>query len=98
MKTNIVYLAKAASSKDQSLVLNPKWVSGFTDGEGNFSITYIRNNFSAAFKVTHKSTSLIVLVGLKNFFNCLQQVFFFFFFFYTTKKSDGIVDKKNVWG
>lgn len=50
-------------NKNNSLALSPKWVSGFTDGEGNFSITYSRNKFSATFKVTQKSTSLSVLVG-----------------------------------
>lgn len=52
--------------------LSPQWITGFTDAEGNFSITYCQTSgkFSAAFKITQKSTSLSVLVGIKAFFNC----------------------------
>jgi len=52
--------------------LDPMWVTGIVDAEGNFSINYNEktDKFSAIFKVTQKSTSLNMLVALKNFFNC----------------------------
>lgn len=57
---------------NKNMNISPWWVTGITDGEGNFSlnITVKNKKINASFKVTQKGHSLSILVGLKNYFNC----------------------------
>lgn len=54
--------------------LNPQWVTGIIDSEGNFSIfvqkTKDKPKFFLAFKVTQKEHSKGILVDLQKYFNC----------------------------
>jgi hypothetical protein len=52
--------------------LNPLWVTGITDSEGNFSINHNKktNKITFSFKVTQKASSVVILTDLKEFFGC----------------------------
>jgi len=55
---------------NSTLVLNPYWITGFTDAEGSFQITSQRNGFKFEFKVTQKNTSSYVLHAKIGYFKC----------------------------
>ena len=70
---------KNASSADyqQERLVTAGWVVGFTDGEGCFSVSIIRNKTSSTgwqvmpeFVITQGEKSLDALGKLKNFFGC----------------------------
>ena len=62
------------SGLPSGIILNPQWVTGIIDSEGNFSIfvqkTKDKPKFSLAFKVTQKEHSKGILVDLQKYFNC----------------------------
>lgn len=66
---------KATNSNITIITKQPKftpwWVTGFTDAEGNFSINYnsVTNKVTFSYKVTQKHQSMLVLIGIKNYFN-----------------------------
>ena len=51
--------------------LSPWWITGITDAEGNFSINFNAKTqkIHASFKVTQKSHSNIILLGIQRYFN-----------------------------
>lgn len=57
---------------NQQVNLSPKWVTGFTDAEGNSSINYSKpsGKIGVSFKVTQKNHSVNVLFALKEYFGC----------------------------
>ena len=52
--------------------LDPWWVTGISDAEGNFSINFNTktNKMTATFKVTQRDHSKEMLFALREFFNC----------------------------
>lgn len=75
--------------------LTPRWVTGFTDAEGNFSINYtkVSGKISVAFKITQKDHSIDVLFAIKDFFQCGKV--------YTDNKKNGaskfqVSDKDSI--
>ena len=52
--------------------LHPLWITGITDSQGNLSINYNTksNKVSASYKVTQKEHSLVILLDLKESFDC----------------------------
>ncbi len=61
---------ESSNSITQNYDLNPWWVTGITDSEGNFSINYnkVANKISASYKVTQNEHSMDMLYKLKNYF------------------------------
>lgn len=65
------------SGENQQERLNPYWLTGFTDGEGCFSISIFKNNTLKSgyqvfpeFVLTQGAKSLDALRMIKNFFEC----------------------------
>lgn len=50
--------------------LNPWWVTGIVDAEGNFSVVTIKTKVVCAFKVTQRDHSVGILYDLFRYFNC----------------------------
>ena len=62
---------------DQQGSLNPDWIVGFTDGEGCFSVSFVRNKTTrfgyqifAEFVITQGEKSLDVLESIQEYFDC----------------------------
>lgn len=57
--------------------LNPFWITGFTDGEGCFSVNLVKNTtlsfnkqIQVRFSITQHQKSIKVLYALKDYFKC----------------------------
>lgn len=62
---------------DPDLKLNPMWVTGITDGEGNFSVYVTKGEkpkVTLTFKVDQKEDSAGILYDLVRFFDCGKVV------------------------
>lgn len=63
---------------DPELKLNPMWVTGITDGEGNFSVNIQKSGNSPkvalTFKIDQKEDSAGILYDLARYFNCGKVV------------------------
>lgn len=59
---------------DTNLKLNPMWVTGITDGEGNFSVNITKGinkpKINLTFKIDQKEDSAGILHDLSRYFNC----------------------------
>ena len=65
------------SADNQQGRLDPKWLVGFVDGEGCFSVSFVRNKTTrfgyqifAEFVVTQGEKSLDVLESIQEYFEC----------------------------
>lgn len=63
---------------DPELKLNPMWVTGITDGEGNFSVNIQKGisnpKVALTFKIDQKEDSAGILYDLARYFNCGKVV------------------------
>lgn len=63
---------------DPELKLDPMWVTGITDGEGNFSASSTKNanntKIALTFKIDQKEDSAGILYDLSRYFNCGRVV------------------------
>jgi LAGLIDADG endonuclease len=78
---------------NSDMVLNPWWVTGIVDSEGNFSITLQDKKSTVALKVTQKDHSMGILFDLQRYFKCGRVVI-------DNKKTGGwkytVTDMKSI--
>lgn len=55
--------------------LNPFWVSGFTEGEGTFFISFASVNIRSFYQIRLKRTGLPVLVKIQSFFCDIGHIY-----------------------
>src|SRR3989338_8587974 len=68
---------KTTGADNQQERLEPYWIVGFVDGEGCFSVSYIRNQTTKSgyqifpeFVVTQGAKSLMALKAIQRYFGC----------------------------
>lgn len=71
-------LKRDMSNGDVNLKLNPMWITGITDGEGNFSVNIQKGNnkpkINLTFKIDQKEDSAGILYDLSRYFDCGKVV------------------------
>lgn len=74
IKVDPLKLKRDMLNGDTTLKLNPMWVTGITDGEGNFSASIQKETnkpkISLTFKIDQKADSAGILYDLSRYFNC----------------------------
>ena len=57
--------------REPCLIPHPQWISGFTSGEGHFSVSLDKGNFkSLLFKITQHEKDEELLIAIKDYLNC----------------------------
>ena len=57
--------------REPCVIPDTQWISGFTAGEGNFSVSLDKGIFkSLLFKITQHEKDEVLLTAIKDYFNC----------------------------
>lgn len=77
-ETTDVSIKRDMAKADPELKLNPMWVTGISDGEGNFSVNIQKGvnspKVALTFKIDQKEDSAGILYDLARYFNCGKVV------------------------
>jgi len=57
--------------REPCIIPHPQWITGFTSGEGNFSVSLDNGIFkSLLFKITQHEKDEVLLIAIKDYLNC----------------------------
>lgn len=57
--------------REPCIIPHPQWITGFTSGEGNFSVSLDNGLFkSLLFKITQHEKDEVLLIAIKDYLNC----------------------------